>query len=400
MTPCAVCDTRWALHVPSLAGKASHGDDLSRGRYDGGSQDWEDSRSDCNHRSRTESGAALRAARYLRFRGPIAIVDVAEPTPAPDGVVVEVDATGLCRSDWHGWMGHDPDITLPHVPGHELAGTIVEAGPDVQRWHIGDRVTVPFVAGCGECESCRSGNEQVCENQFQPGFTAWGSLAERVALRYADRNLVSIPDAIDSPTAAILGCRFATAFRAVIDQGKVRPDEWVAIYGCGGVGLAAAMIARAFGARVVAVDPAPDARDFAMRLGAEATLDGNDPSEMLEATDGGPSLAIDAIGNGEVVTTSIDTLRRRGRHVQVGLIPTNTIEVPMGTVIAKELEILGSHGMQASRYPAMIAMILDGSLDPSRLITRRIRLSDVPDALPEMGRISRPGITVIDSPGS
>ncbi len=346
----------------------------------------------------------MRAAFYSRFRGPINITDVAEPIAPPDGVVVEVDATGLCRSDWHGWMGHDPDITLPHVPGHELAGTIVEVGSSVQRWHVGDRVTVPFVAGCGTCEACRSGNEQVCEHQFQPGFTAWGSFAERVALRYADRNLVRIPDTVDSATAAILGCRFATAFRAVVDQGRVEPGEWVAVHGCGGAGLSAVMIARAFGARVVAIDPDPDAREFALRLGVEVVIGGEDASgvlaSLLDATDGGPSLAIDAIGHPQVVATSLESLRRRGRHVQIGLIPANTVGIPMATVIAKELEILGSHGMQASRYPDMIAMILDGRLEPQRLITRRIGLSGAPEALPEMGRVNRPGITVIDRPGS
>ena len=125
----------------------------------------------------------MKAALFSEFRGPIRIVDLPEPTAHPDGVVVRVEATGLCRSDWHGWMGHDPEIALPHVPGHELAGTVVQIGSEVEQWAVGDRVTVPFAAGCGHCDVCRTGNEQVCPNQFQPGFTAWGSFAEYVALR-------------------------------------------------------------------------------------------------------------------------------------------------------------------------------------------------------------------------
>ena len=342
----------------------------------------------------------MRAALYTRFQGPISIADLPDPTPEPDGVVVSVEATGMCRSDWHGWMGHDPDIVLPHVPGHELAGTIVAVGFDVGRWRIGDRVTVPFVAGCGECEQCRAGDEQVCERQFQPGFTGWGSFAEFVALRYADRNLVAIPDGISVATAATLGCRFATAFRAVVDQGRIRSDEWVVVHGCGGVGLAAIMIAEAFGARVVAVDPEPGARDLAALLGAR-TLDA-DPDvaamtrSLQAATEGGPHLSIDAIGDAAVVATSIGSLRRRGRHVQVGLLPENETLIPMGTVIGRELEVLGSHGMQASRYPEMLEMILDGRLEPGRLVTRTIPLSEVPRALPEMDTVRRPGVTVID----
>ena len=342
----------------------------------------------------------MRAALYDRFRGPIVVEDLADPTPVSDGVVVKVEATGLCRSDWHGWMGHDPDIALPHVPGHELAGTIVAVGSDVTRWRIGDRVTVPFVAGCGVCDTCREGNEQVCEQQFQPGFTAWGSFAEQVALRYADRNLVRIPEEVAAVTAATLGCRFATAFRAVVDQGKVGTGEWVAVHGCGGVGLAAIMIAGAYGARVVAVDTDERARAFARSLGA-ITVDHESETEKMstalkDATNGGPHLSIDAIGDAAVVAASIGSLRRRGRHVQVGLLPENQTMIPMATVIGRELEVLGSHGMQARRYPEMVEMIIDGRLEPERLITRTIRLSDVVDALPEMGTVQRPGVTVID----
>jgi len=342
----------------------------------------------------------MRAAIYQRFQGLIEIVQLPDPTPEPDGVVVAVEATGLCRSDWHGWMGHDSDISLPHVPGHELAGTIVAIGSEVKNSRIGDRITVPFVAGCGTCEACRSGNEQVCERQFQPGFTAWGSFAEFVALRYADRNLVRIPDALASETAAILGCRFGTAFRAIVDQGRVASGEWVAVHGCGGVGLAAIMIAGAFGARVVAVDPDADALRFAKDLGADAIIDAGDASTLRgaidEATAGGPHLSVDAIGSDEVVATSVSVLRRRGRHVRVGLLPHNSTPIPMATVIGRELEILGSHGMPAHRYPAVLDMILNGKLDPQRLITRRIPLSALPDALPHMGGAHVPGITVIN----
>ncbi len=342
----------------------------------------------------------MKAALYTRFRGPISIANLPDPAPEPDGVVVRVEATGLCRSDWHGWMGHDPDVLLPHVPGHELAGTIVAVGSDVTRWRIGDRVTVPFVAGCGECEQCLAGDEQVCERQFQPGFTGWGSFAELVALRYADGNLVAIPEGISVVTAATLGCRFATAFRAVVDQGRIRSDEWVVVHGCGGVGLAAIMIAEAYGARVVAVDPDPGARDLAASVGARAL--GLDPDvaamtrTLQDATHGGPHLSIDAIGDAAAVATSIGSLRRRGRHVQVGLLPENETRIPLGTVVGRELEVLGSHGMQASRYPEMLEMILDGRLEPGALVTRTIPLSEITRALPEMGSLRRPGVTVID----
>ena len=145
------------------------------------------------------------------------------PEPSPGGAVIRVEATGLCRSDWHGWQGHDPDIrTLPHVPGHELAGVVESVGTGVRSWRPGDRITVPFVCACGSCAACESGNQQVCERQTQPGFTHWGSFAEYVAIDHADANLVALPEEMTFTTAASLGCRFATSYRAVTAVGRVR----------------------------------------------------------------------------------------------------------------------------------------------------------------------------------
>ena len=196
----------------------------------------------------------MKAAWYEKFQQPLSLQNLADPSPENDGVVIEVKATGLCRSDWHGWMGHDPDIVLPHVPGHELAGVVRAVGSQVRNWREGDRVTLPFVCGCGSCGQCSSGNHQVCDHQFQPGFTHWGSFAQYVAIKYADINLVRLPEEIDFVTAASLGCRFITSFRAVVSQARTQAGQWVAVHGCGGVGLSAIMIAAALGAVVVAID--------------------------------------------------------------------------------------------------------------------------------------------------
>ena len=214
----------------------------------------------------------MKAVLFEQFGQPPRVQNVPDPTPSAEGVVIKVEATGLCRSDWHGWMGHDPDVVLPHVPGHELAGTVLATGKHVTRWKKGDRVTVPFVGGCGHCHECHSGNHQVCEQQFQPGFTAWGSFAEYVAVDYADTNLVALPEELDFATAASLGCRFVTSFRAIVDQGRVKPGEWVAVHGCGGVGLSAIMIATAMGANVIAVDLTEEKLAFAREMGAVATV--------------------------------------------------------------------------------------------------------------------------------
>lgn len=343
----------------------------------------------------------MKAIVYEAFGAVPKHMNVPDPTPASDGVVVQVMASGVCRSDWHGWMGHDTDIELPHVPGHELAGVVAAVGADVTRWKIGDRVTVPFVAGCGHCPECHAGHQQVCEQQFQPGFTHWGSFAEYVGIGYADLNLVRLPDDLDFTTAASLGCRFVTAFRAVVDQGKTSAGQWVAVHGCGGVGLSAIMIANAIGANVVAIDISDSALELARALGAVATVNASRESDVVEAvrgiTQGGAHVSLDALGNPATCFNSISNLRRRGKHVQVGLMlgDHTTPAVPMSKVIAHELEILGSHGMQAHRYGPMLDMIRTGKLQPGRMVRREISLSASIEALTNMNRFEAAGVTVI-----
>ena len=346
----------------------------------------------------------MKALYFDEFQGPLQIGEVPEPDLPADGVLVEVAATGVCRSDWHGWQGHDPDIkSLPHVPGHELAGTILEVGYQSKGpWRAGDRVTVPFVAGCGRCPECAAKNPQICDHQFQPGFTAWGSFAQRVALRYADHNLIKIPPDIDLVTAASLGCRVSTAYRAVVLQGKLQPDQWVAVHGCGGLGLAAVAIASALEAKVIGVDIRPTALQLAESLGAVITLDATHtadvPAAIHEVTGRGAHLSLDTLGSRDTCNNSIRSLCKRGRHVQVGLLAGADASpaVPLELAIARELEIVGSHGLQASYYPELFELLTSGRLKLAQLIDRRISLSEAPETLAGMGSFAGTGITVID----
>ncbi len=345
----------------------------------------------------------MKAVVFEKFGGPLTVARVADPVPNDDGVVIQVEASGICRSDWHGWLGHDPDITrLPHVPGHELAGVVAQTGKAVTRWKRGDRITAPFVCACGTCPQCSSGNHQVCERQFQPGFTGWGSFAQYVALRYAEVNLVRLPEEIDVVTAASLGCRFATSFRAVVAQGRVAPGQWVAVHGCGGVGLSAIMIARALEARVVAVDIDEKVLALAQRVGAGVTIDARTtadvPAWIREVTGGGADVSLDALGSAVTCANSISCLRKRGRHVQVGLLAGDDYlpRIPMHQVIGRELELCGSHGLQAHKYADLLAMIVSGRLNPKALIGKTIPLDDAPRELEKMGQFGAVGITVIN----
>jgi D-arabinose 1-dehydrogenase-like Zn-dependent alcohol dehydrogenase len=318
-------------------------------------------------------------------------------------VVVRVAATGVCRSDWHAWKGHDP-VELPHVPGHELAGTVLEVGPDVRSWRVGQRVTVPFVCGCGRCDYCAAGDQQVCPHQTQPGFTGPGSFAEQVALHAADTNLVELPDAVGFVAAASLGCRFATAYRALTAHGRLTEGRWLAVHGCGGVGMSAVMIGVALGARVLAVDVSERALRRARELGAHVAVDATAardvPAAVREATGGGAHVSLDALGSRATAVASVRSLRRRGRHVQVGLLlgESATPPLPMDLVVAQELEIYGSHGMAAHEYPPLLRLVADGVLRPEQLVARVLGLADAGASLAAMDdpAAGAEGMTVLE----
>jgi len=343
----------------------------------------------------------VRAVVFEEFKGPLSVTMVPDPAPVPGGVVLAVRSTGICRSDWHGWQGHDPDIRVPHVPGHEIAGEVVAVGAGVSGLRAGDRVTVPFVSGCGGCAPCRRGDPQVCDTQFQPGFTHWGSFAEYVSLHYAELNVVKLPEGLSYDRAASLGCRFTTAFRALVQLAELAPDETVVVFGCGGVGLSAILIARAIGARSIAVDVDPEKLDLARAAGADLGIDaraGDVARRVVEATRGGADVSLDALGSTGTLRQSLEALRKRGRHVQVGLMVGERSDpaVPIGRVIANELVLFGSHGIAARAYPDVFEMIERKQVPLERIIGPRLGLSDVPIELPRVGEFKNLGLALVD----
>lgn len=325
---------------------------------------------------------------------------VPDPEPPPHGAVVEVRATGVCRSDWHAWVGHDPTVRWPHVPGHEFAGVVRAVGREVVRFRGGERVTAPFCCGCGRCDACRGGAQNLCDVEYQPGFDGWGSFAEYVVVPWADVNLAVLPEDVGFDAAASLGCRFMTSYHGLVHRAGLRAGETVVVFGCGGVGLAAVAIASAAGARVVAVDVVPEKLDLARALGATEGVDaraGDPAAAVRERLGGGADVSVDALGSRTTAAQALATLRPRGRHVQLGLLLGADADpaFPLQVVVRRELTVVGGHGMPAWRYPELFRFVAAGRVPLDRLIGARRPLEEAGDALASMGRFAPVGVTLL-----
>ena len=284
-----------------------------------------------------------------------------------------------------------------------MAGDVVEVGSDVIGLIPGDRVTVPFGLACGRCPTCLDGNHQSCITQIQPSTNFDGSFAELVALPRANVNVVKLPDEVGYAEAASLGCRFITAFRGVVEQAEVRPGDWLAVHGCGGVGLSAVMIAAGMGVNVIAVDINDATLEMATGIGAVSTINAmrspNIPEEIIDMTDGGAHASMDALGSTLTCQNSILCLRALGRHVQVGLMKDRHEhpEIPMGVVVSREIYIRGSRGMSPKNYPAVFNMIRSGVVSPKSLIGSELTLEEGAELLTRLDQFSETGVAVITS---
>ncbi|MFC3616342.1 zinc-dependent alcohol dehydrogenase family protein [Lutimaribacter marinistellae] len=342
----------------------------------------------------------MRAARLTAWREPLEIGQVADPTPPEGGVVLRVLACGVCRSDWHAWTGSDPDVVLPMIPGHEFCGEVVATGAGVARWKTGDRVIAPFILACGRCGYCAEGHQTACDNQVVPGFTCDGAFAEYIAVAHADTNLTQLPETMPAEIAAALGCRVTTSWQALVGRAQLKPGEWLAVFGGGGVGISTLLLGRALGARVVVVDVVEEKLAFARTLGADAVVnaaDANAVEAIREVTGGGADVSVEALGIEVTTVAAMRSLRKLGRMVQIGM-PAgehSAMTLPMDALYSGQLTLQGTRGMPSWRYPSLISLIEGGHVDLSPLVTRRIALSQASDELAAFDRPAPPGVAVI-----
>lgn len=330
----------------------------------------------------------------------LSIQDIPIPTPSPGGALIKVMANGVCRSDWHGWIGDIPR-NYPCVQGHEMAGVIEEVTPGVNFFKKGDRVIVPFSGSDGTCQYCQGGKPHICDNPEIPGRNYSGGYGEYVAVPLADRNLVALPEEVSFTEGAALGCRFMTSFHGVVDRAQISAGEWVVVYGCGGIGLSAINIASALGGRVIGVDLNPANLALAKVMGADFVINAretNPVEAVLEITKGGAHISIDALGIAETCVNGIKSLRKQGRHLQIGLTTKKEagfVSVPIDLMIYKELSIVGTLGMAPHRYASMIPLVASGKLTPGKMLTRTIALSEVESIFESMTKSENNGTFVV-----
>lgn len=344
----------------------------------------------------------MKAALLETFQQPLNVTTVDDPIVPADGVVIDVRVCGVCRSDWHGWRGTNHVISLPHIPGHEFAGVVSEVGPECKRLSVGDRVTAPVIMGCGQCASCSAGHLTICDDQYVVGFSGRGAFAERVAVPYADANVVKLPDSISDEVAAALGCRTTTAFAAVVDKAQVKAGESLAVHGCGGVGLSAIMIGAAVGAEVIAVDVIDEKLALAKQVGATHSINAAKVADVAGAirdlTGGGANASIEALGITETFHQSLLCLAKLGRHVQIGQ-PLDDHANPtiplLDTIYYRQLMLMGSRGLPAHRFSALFSLLASARMNMEPLIKNRISLHQVSDIFVQMNTHEDVGMTLI-----
>jgi alcohol dehydrogenase len=340
---------------------------------------------------------------------PLEVKSVDRPECGPDGVVVETEACGICRSDWHAWQGDWDWIGLVPQPGlvfgHEPVGRVLEVGENVTRFSEGDRVTNPFNLSDGTCPSCQAGRANICENAVPMGFVRFqhGAFAEEYAVRNADQNLIEVPDDIPAHEVAGLGCRFATAFHGVSKRVDISPGDWVAVHGCGGVGLSAVHVASALGGNVIAVDIVEEKLDLATELGAVETINSTEVQDvsqeikMLTAGSRGVEVSVEALGIAETIQNSVNCLAPGGQHLQAGMTTAQEggeVALPIDYMVQHEREFYGTYGMPPHEYDEIFRLIEHGKIDPGKIVSETCSLGDIPSVMERLTDFDTMGIPV------
>ncbi|ABL87431.1 succinate semialdehyde reductase (NADPH) [Pyrobaculum islandicum DSM 4184] len=358
----------------------------------------------------------MKAAVLFQYNTPLVIEDIDIEKPKEGEVLVRIKSAGVCHSDLYVLEGATP-VPTPVVSGHEAVGVVEEVGPGVKNLQPGDWVVTSFVWPCGRCRNCVRGRENLCETFAQVRLK--GTLLDgttRLRKRsgeevraflggtWAEASVVPATAVAKLPEGlrgrqelAMLGCAFLTAYGAVVNSGSVSPGDTVVVVGTGGVGLSAVQVAKAVGARVIAVGRNPDKLKVAAELGAEVvnTREGDPVKAVRDLTEGrGADVVVEAVGNDDTIQMAVDMAALGGRVVLVGLMPVGH-KTPLGLarVVRGGIQIVGSYGARPRvDLPAVVDMVKRGLLKPEKLAGPTYRLEEINQAVEALrsGKAIRP----------
>lgn len=306
------------------------------------------------------------------------MMEVKTPAPREGELLIKVAACGLCRTDLHYLHGLPTFKAPPIVLGHEVSGRVAGLGASVEGWKEGEAVLLPPVIPCGACEYCWKGRGTLCLKQQMFGNHTDGGFAEFVTVPASAT--FRLPSSVPLEAGSIVADAVSTPYHAVVNRAQLKPGEWAAIFGCGGVGLSAVQVAKAVGARVVAVDIAPWKLETASALGADAVVDSRDAKaaakEIRKITGGGADAAFEVIGNPEVLDLATQVVKWGGRVIVVGYSEKPAL-LQSGRIMFRELEVKGSLGCGLQDFPHVIDLVARGKVRLDKMVTHRFALADI-----------------------
>ena len=330
----------------------------------------------------------MKAAMFYGAGQPFKVEEIPTPTPGPGEVLVKIAACGVCHTDLHYTDHNVPTFKKPPlILGHEPSGTVAAVGNNVKNWKEGDHVLLPAVYGCGVCEACRRGRENICDNMVMFGNNIDGAYAEYIVV--SQYTLFALPDELPLVESSIIADAITTPYHAVVNRGCVKPGDSVIVFGCGGIGLNVIQTAVAVGASVIAVDIAPEKLAWAEKMGAIATINPKEvervDKEARKLTSGGVDVAFEVIDLPETQSVAIACTRNGGRLVLVGY-SARLMTLNSGRTMYREMEIVGSLGCPAAEYPKVIELARLGKLKVKELVTAHFPLEQINDAFDALRR--------------
>ncbi len=321
----------------------------------------------------------MRAAVFREAGTPLTVEEIPTPEPGPGEALVRVAGCGMCHTDLH-YLDHGvkPFKAPPLVLGHEIAGTVAATGAGVTTRRAGDRVLIPSVYGCGRCQFCRRGRENLCVDMVMLGNNIDGGYAEYVAVPASE--LIPVPASLPLEQASVVADALSTPFHAVRNRARVRVGETVVVVGCGGVGLNVVQCAVAAGGRVIALDLNDARLAVARQLGAFQSINPGAVErvdrKVRELTDGGAEVVFEAIGNPKTMELGFSLLRKGGRMCVIGY-SHEPVTLSAARLMYYELEVMGSLGCGAGEYRDILALVAAGRLTLDPIVSGTLPLADI-----------------------